>query len=278
MGLGTLAGRAPATVETAALVVSELVTNAVLHARTPVDLTLRWAGSQIRIEVQDDNGQVPRTKEYGPDAASGRGLLLVGSLSQEWGVHATASGKVVWSELRDEPAEPDAQSGGSGAALAGTEPERVLEVRILGLDLAVYLEAQEHNDALLREFAFLVESHPTDDIARQLVETAREVQESFATATADLRRQIQRAIESGGASVDLRMVLPESAWRRVAGLSRLLDEADVYCEEGNLLTLTSSARVRRFRKWYSDQVRSQLKGEPPTPWPASEHNEGAPVA
>lgn len=252
-----LSTRAAITVETASLLVSELVTNAVLHARSAVDLTLRWAGSEIRIEVEDRSGHVPQAKDYGPEAASGRGLLLVETLSEEWGVDATASGKIVWCRLEDD-------TGGQ-------------EVLILGLDLDVYLEAQEHNDSLMREFALIAESDRSEAIPRRLVEIAREVQDSFGTATTDIRAQIQRAIDDGSRSVDLHMRLPEAAWQQLAGLTRLLDEADVYCEEGNLLTMTSSPRVRRFRRWYSDQVRRQLRGDSPTPWEQAERSGGTPV-
>jgi anti-sigma regulatory factor (Ser/Thr protein kinase) len=89
------------------LAVSELVTNAVLHARTQVDVALRQTPRGLRIEVSDRSPAVPRTRTYGPTAATGRGLHLVAQLSSEWGVDRTTEGKSVWVEIHYESRPSD---------------------------------------------------------------------------------------------------------------------------------------------------------------------------
>ena len=56
-------------------------------------------------------------------------------------------------------------------------------------------------------------------------------------------------------------------WDLVGRLGALLDEADAYCKQGELLTLASPPVVRRFRTWYLAEIRAQLAGAAPGPWP-----------
>ena len=83
----------------AALLTSELVTNAVLHAATPLCVTLHILPDRIRVDVADGNPSFPSIKEYGKDAATGRGLTLFNTLASNWGVQAVEDGKIVWFEL-----------------------------------------------------------------------------------------------------------------------------------------------------------------------------------
>ncbi|WP_155058826.1 ATP-binding protein [Streptomyces blattellae] len=88
------------TAETITLVVSELATNAIRHARCPgrtVDVALIYDSAKtIEIEVADGSPHHPIRKPYGPDATSGRGLLLIEALSDAWEVREREFGKAVW--------------------------------------------------------------------------------------------------------------------------------------------------------------------------------------
>ena len=87
------------------LLVSELVTNAVLHARSRSRLTIDSNGERVRVTVEDESAVAPRLREYGPEAATGRGVLLVDRLSTNWGVDFDDGGKRVWFELAVAPVE-----------------------------------------------------------------------------------------------------------------------------------------------------------------------------
>jgi PAS domain S-box-containing protein len=83
----------------AALVVSELVTNAIRHTRTTSTLLLSLHGGELTVEVRDRGYAMVRSRRTGPDDESGRGLLLVESLTSGWGVRTTEEGKAVWCAL-----------------------------------------------------------------------------------------------------------------------------------------------------------------------------------
>lgn len=92
--------------DAAVLVTSELVTNAVLHARTAIQVKLELDGNRVRIEVFDENTRAPVEAACPPDATSGRGLALVSALAPAWGIDHRPDGKVVWAELGTAPDEP----------------------------------------------------------------------------------------------------------------------------------------------------------------------------
>ncbi|MEW2140740.1 SpoIIE family protein phosphatase [Streptomyces sp. NPDC005409] len=82
------------------LAADELMTNALVHTESGGDVSLRLTGQgRIRIEVEDGSSALPRRREAGDWAVSGRGLLLVERLADEWGVEARGGGKCVWCEF-----------------------------------------------------------------------------------------------------------------------------------------------------------------------------------
>lgn len=87
-------------VEDALLMVSELATNSVRHARSNFDITISWPSSRIvRIAVTDHGGAAdePRVRNPSAKEPSGRGLQIVAKLAEEWGTSRRASGgKTVW--------------------------------------------------------------------------------------------------------------------------------------------------------------------------------------
>jgi anti-sigma regulatory factor (Ser/Thr protein kinase) len=97
----------PELAETAELVTSELVTNAVqasdrlrIRARAPIVPVVKlWLVSDrisIVIHVWDGSGEMPVRQDGAPDQESGRGLMLVENLAEDWGTYRKAAGKVVW--------------------------------------------------------------------------------------------------------------------------------------------------------------------------------------
>ena len=78
---------------------TELVTNAILHAQTPLQLQIETTDDLVRLRVEDSSARRPERRSYATDAVTGRGLALVDRLASSWGVDTTPSGKVVWCEI-----------------------------------------------------------------------------------------------------------------------------------------------------------------------------------
>jgi Histidine kinase-like ATPase domain len=89
------------TGQVAGLIVTELVTNAVIHAQTRLVLALRLTPAYLHIAVRDGDPRPARPWEIpNPDGPGGRGLTLVRALSAGWGTSAAPNGKIIWAAVR----------------------------------------------------------------------------------------------------------------------------------------------------------------------------------
>ena len=78
---------------------TELVTNAVLHAKTAVQVAVDRRDDRVRIEVADQSPTLPTSRRYGEYAGTGRGLMLLDAMAASWGAEPAAGGKVVYFDL-----------------------------------------------------------------------------------------------------------------------------------------------------------------------------------
>ena len=81
------------------LLVSEVVTNAIVHAGTEVEVSVELKPESVRIEVTDKEAGLPARRDATDEDTSGRGLALVEAMASDWGVEARPGGKVVWFEV-----------------------------------------------------------------------------------------------------------------------------------------------------------------------------------
>lgn len=114
-------------VDTMVLLVSEVVTNAIIHGGSAAELCLMQRGNSIRAEVRDGSQLLPAVKQYSDSATTGRGMLIVESLASSWGTETQEGGKVVWFAVdaatsADHPAETDS----SGAPLPSLTQDSVI--------------------------------------------------------------------------------------------------------------------------------------------------------
>ncbi|MEW2530060.1 ATP-binding protein [Streptomyces sp. NPDC047071] len=91
--------------ETLILLISELVTNAVVHTGCPAVLRMRLPGvpagepGTVRVEVTDRSARPPRPRHAQGDETNGRGLELVDGLADRWGWQPEGAGKRIWCEV-----------------------------------------------------------------------------------------------------------------------------------------------------------------------------------
>ena len=96
LGLDFTSGSDPDLLE---LLTAEIVTNAILHARTSLRLVATKVDSGVRVAVSDGNPNPPVFKDYGATSPTGRGLHIIEDLANRWGFHRSQGGKTVWFEL-----------------------------------------------------------------------------------------------------------------------------------------------------------------------------------
>ncbi|MDQ1478248.1 MAG: hypothetical protein QOE62_3477 [Actinomycetota bacterium] len=83
----------------AALITSELATNAIAHGRSPFTVTISPTGSTIEIAVRDASARPPRLRQSDASRVGGRGIALVASIAADWGTRTEPDGKAVWARL-----------------------------------------------------------------------------------------------------------------------------------------------------------------------------------
>lgn len=82
-----------------ALLISEVLANAIEHGDPPIDVVVSWSVGRLRVEVSDASSDVPVRRRPSLHDGSGRGIWLVDRNASAWGVEARTGGKTVWFEL-----------------------------------------------------------------------------------------------------------------------------------------------------------------------------------
>lgn len=258
----------PGLTADAELVVSELVTNAQLHARPPVVVQVSVGEGAVRIAVADGNRLSPVRGVARSDAMTGRGVALVEALSREWGVEQVSGGKVVWAELAAETAtdHPHARPGVDVEALLTTsddaEGEQRFTVRLGDVPTDLLIAAKSHVDNIAREFHLATGGAASGRAAAvpaplaALIET---VVHRFTDARQAIKRQALAAVARGEARTELTLTLPASAAEAGEDYLSALDQADFYARASRLLTLETPPQHRVFRRWYVESLIDQLR-------------------
>ncbi|MGV9938099.1 SpoIIE family protein phosphatase [Streptomyces sp. NPDC003401] len=272
---------APDQADTVELLVSELVTNALLHARTEVEVEVRAAGDTVRVGVSDrrpDRGPVPYA--YPAYAGTGQGLALVGRLASRHGVDTGEETKTVWFELGpgttpggtaarpdgwETPAPPtgtgaDGADGAEGPGAGASGPGAT--VTLVDVPGALYSASQQHRHTLLREVVLALAAGHDLGVAPAELAAAQDMNHLISTSvTAALRHQ------AGGAEIrSLPLAVPADAGPAARALRVVLGLAEEAARDERFLTLPALPRSRVFHQWLFDQIVGQLAGGPPTAW------------
>jgi anti-sigma regulatory factor (Ser/Thr protein kinase) len=271
----------------AALLTSELVTNAVLHAATPMCVTLHILPDRIRVDVADGNPALPALKEYGRDAATGRGLTLFNTLASNWGVQAVDGGKIVWFELPvDFPVSPSSVSDGSfrfdltgitRPDLHGDPDESPdVAVQLIGIPVALLQKSSEEYEALFRELRLMKERADSSPSAPALPERlsvlVSEIGTRFNGLGPGMDEMWQGAVDQKVEFYDWTLVLPQGAVLACEFYDAMLDEADEFGLSQRLLTLPASPASVAVRRWFLSELIGQLRGNAPVTWSDSRYH------
>jgi anti-sigma regulatory factor (Ser/Thr protein kinase) len=263
-------------VEAAELGVSELVANALLHARGPIRLRMRGTRDHPRIEVLDGSHQPPTPSvRIAPDgehlSTIGRGLGLVAMAATAWGAEIERQGKVVWFEpaatIADEPtlegdifdAEP--RSNGESPLDDG------LPVVLRDLPVELYAECYRHHQELRRELRLLALAHgDAYPIASSISRVFRSFHDQLHHTGGASALDAVLEGEATAKSIDASLVVPPTLPHTASRMIDMLELADAFCRSERLLSLATSAEQRAFRRWYLGEFVRQGDGEAPIPW------------
>lgn len=147
----------------------------------------------------------------------------------------------------------------------------VRTVTLVGLPVQLWLAAKEHSDELVREFTLIAERSEAApggaDMPSRLVSLIAVLRQQYGGGSDEREQALFAAAASGVDTLDVQIELPVAAMGAIRTLSPMLDEADDYCREGkHLLTLATPPRIVAFRRWYLEQIATQLEGAAPVPW------------
>ena len=267
-----LEGSAAPLVDDAALVVTELVANAVLHAGGPITLTTEVAddGAVVRVEVGDSSPVPPALREYGSVASTGRGLTLVARLARRWGVEPAEIGKTVWVELAVDDADRDdtAHLSRPASTMPDAPPAAsdAVPVRFEGVPVPVYLRLQEQNDAVLRELellAFTADHVGHVDPSPELVDVIERSRRYFNLTREGFRGVVNDAAARGETTIDLTGRASPAGLVPSADLVALFEQAEELARAGELLIGAPDDDVARLRRWFVEEMTAQLLEERP---------------
>lgn len=244
-------------VDTAELLVSELVTNALVHARTGIGLAVNVFVDAVRLEVSDDDSDHPVRLSPRETATTGRGLRIVELLADESGVGDSSSGKVLWFSLGPAPAfvggvgKPRAATGASTIVLADA-PVELFDVW------------QQHASAAVREsmlMSFSLDSH-------KQVMTATVEAGANAAIGALLRAKPEAEYDErlGRDRVDVPLPAYQELASHFADLKSVLERTVLLARDGTMLVPLAPPEVIHFRNWVCDEVARQSHGVPPVSW------------
>jgi anti-sigma regulatory factor (Ser/Thr protein kinase) len=291
-------------VSLAELCVSELVTNAVLHAGTPIRIHVAPVRGGIRIHVRDESGAMPLRVRHSRTAATGRGLALVAAVSRCWGVDVhPQGGKTVWCELTtthplptdeetllaawDGDVEWDdldvrrAQAADQATPLATPSAPRPVSNGVVPgcvvyhrYPVVLSMRLQEHYEALTREcqllWAAAKQAQPGAavrvEVPHRLAQLAEELSGHYVESRSEPERRRLEAFARGEATTELVYPIIPEMKDQIVVLREVLAEMDQYSGRNALLTLSTPPDIHALTAWLLEEYLRQADGHPPRPW------------
>ena len=294
-------------VQDARIVLSELMSNGILHARTELQVVVSpLRGGGLRVEVHDASSMPVMPPMEFPEAATslldqplsaemmrehwaapsatGRGLAMVSALANTWGWFPDAAGgKVVWVEL----GAGRSATSGRERAYAERSMHAVRPIRLIALPLRLLKGSEDHFDDLFRELqmAGLAAMPERADqtspaaigsggeegdlrlVSDELAPLAENIKSRLARLREPVRRAIWEAARRGDRLIDLDLLGDSGLPAVIQAVDELLAKAAKAARLGLLLTEPPGAEVVAWRRWLRHEVEDQIGGRAPRACP-----------
>lgn len=266
--------------DVARLLVSEVVTNALVYAATPIDLSVTVSDDGLRVAVGDGSRHLPALRSYAATAQTGRGLSLLDQAADAWGVVPSLRGKTVWFQLSSGDGVDTAGDRGTPDLEAAGDPGATVDVELRNVPLLLHAAWRQHAEAMLREYLLTSLDHDLDDDPLSVHAAATD-------AVALLAEHIPHpppaseadALVRGAADPQMsaaRVVLPVGAGsaEHFDMLNSTLETAIVLAEAGQFLNAPVQPELRSLRRWFCAEVARQLGGASPQAWSTDQPTNG----
>ena len=254
----------------AELAVHEVVANAVLHAHTPIEVTIEPGLDRVRVEVRDYEPALPTPRAYDPRETTGRGMSLVAALTDRCGARSLGpDGKIVWFEVS---ADNGGDHAGWDVEVAGSRAPATqgatVRIRLLAMPVRLWQAARQHHDALVRELLLFSSQRASRGIDLTLGSRTKETVSRVVDQIADrLGPARMRSWEPVAADVEVQV--PRDAGPAYVALRDMLNLGERLAGSGELLTRPGLPEIVAVRDWVYDEVAAQLAGREPEPWPGT---------
>ena len=256
----------------AEVAVSELVTNALVHAGTEIEVQVSIDPRGVLVEVHDGNPQAPMRRSHSRQSGTGRGLHLVDGMVDEWGIAHRDRGKVVWFRIGQPEARP--------APDRPVPAAEAVQVQLHDFPLLIHAAWQEHSAALLREYLLM---NLTEDVEVATFQRHAEASEALALleeqsprldVEPDPDHVMADAIEPHVTASVVELTVPRALVDTFAQLDLMMNDAIAAADAGDMMVPTTQPELREMRRWVCDQVRSQaLTAAEPEPWSSDLHQD-----
>jgi PAS domain S-box-containing protein len=259
--------------DSARLAVSELVTNALVHAGTEIGVQVSLDDRGLLLEVHDGNPQTPVLRRHARESGTGRGLHMVQGLADDWGIYHRGDGKVVWARF--------GQAGDGPAVDVPLTPDaEVVHVELLDVPLLIHAAWQEHSTTLLREYLLMSLGGDDEMAAFQRHADACEALQLLAEQVpapdigSEPGRVMDDAVEPLVTAERLVLEVPRGLVGHFDVLDRMMNDAVAAADDGEMLVPGTQPEVREMRRWLCDQVLGQaVTGAEPEPYAADLHHD-----
>ncbi|MGZ5401117.1 MAG: ATP-binding protein [Nocardioides sp.] len=267
----------PELAETTELAVSELVTNAVLHAEPPIEIRVRGTRLHPRVEVRDGSPEppvmpTPARAEIDPVELDenqllltfGRGLDIVSRCADAWGAELEENGKVMWFAPAARTHDTGVVGQVTGQLPTGRRTPRpdAHAFRLLGVPLPSLNDFQRHYQELRREVRLLALAH------EEHYPLAKTLSDLFGSMQRELREglDVHPAEQRPDGTVDLTVRLSAESAETMGRFVELLDFADEFCSRERMLSLARSPTQVAFQTWFLTEFVRQRAGRDPLAW------------
>lgn len=257
--------------EAAELLVSEVVTNAVVHAGTSVDVSLALTDDGLRVEVGDGSPHVPLPRHYATTAGTGRGLVMLQSMVDDWGVTPKEDGKTVWFQLSIDTMQRNTGAKLAQASVTPAHSSDAVAVELLNVPVLLHAAWQQHAQTLLREYLLI--SMESDEA--EAIRVHAQASDAMAVLAehipqpriADKPDEVMAgAVEPHVSREHVTVFVPPGSVPHFATLDDTLDTIARLSDAGRLLFPATQPEIRSMRRWLCREVARQSSGAAPTGW------------